>query len=301
MNNIDQYVIITPAYNEAAYIEQTIQSVLSQNILPAQWIIVDDSSSDESAKIIKKYAREHDFIHYHFRDKPAGQDYFASNVYAIMEGYDNIKNSCFNFLAILDADICLPRDYYQKILEKFATDNQLGVASGIYENLINGKLCPVLHDRRSTPKAIQVFRREVFEQIGGFLPLKFGGEDTITCIMTRMAGWKAWSFPDIKVIHLRPTGTGAVKNILYVRFRQGICEYNLATHPLFFLLKVLRRIVLEQPYLLGGLARMTGYLYAAARRDKIILPTDVVKFIRQEQLARVRSGNRISNPIFGKE
>ncbi len=263
MNNIVPYIILTPAFNEGRYIEQTIQSVLNQNVLPEQWIIVDDGSTDGSALIIKKYAEKHKFIEYHYRKKPEGQEYFASNVFAIMAGYEKIKSSAYNFLAILDADIRLPADYYQRVLAHFAADSQLGVASGIYENLVDGKLCSVLHDRRSTPKAIQVFRKEVFEQIGGFLPLKFGGEDTISCVMARMAGWKAWSFPDIKVVHLRPTGTGATKNILQVRFKQGICEYNLATHPVFFLLKVLRRTVLERPYIVGGLARLAGYIWAA--------------------------------------
>lgn len=153
----------------------------------------------------------------------------------------------------------------------------------------------VLNDRRSTPKVIQVFRKEVFKQLGGFLPLKCGGEDTIACVMARMNGWKAWSFPDINVIHLRPTGTGVVNNIVSVRFRQGVCGYNLAAHPIFFLLKYLRRSILERPYIIGGNARLTGYLQRAARRDETVLPDKVVEFIRQEHLKRIIRGNKIKS------
>lgn len=213
-----------------------------------------------------------------------------------MEAYEQVKCLSYDFLAILDADICLPDDYYQKIFGKFEAESRLGVAVGIYENLIDGELCKVLHDRRSTPKAIQVFRWEVFAEIGRFLPLKYGGEDTIACVMTRMAGWKAWSFPDVKVVHLRPTGTGAVGNIFSVRFRQGICEYHLASQPLFFVLKALRRAVLEKPYLIDGLLRITGYLWALYG-DTIELPKEVIRFIRQEQLKRVLSGNRIQSVL----
>lgn len=293
MNSIASYVIITPAFNEADYIEKTIHSVLNQTILPVRWIIVDDGSIDNTSTIIKKYAAKYNFIHYHYREKPDGQEYFASNVFAIMEGYGEVRLSSCEFIAILDADISLPPDYYQRIFNEFEKDNQLGVASGIYENLIDGILYSVLHDRRSTPKAIQVFRKRVFDQIGGFLPLKFGGEDTIACVMARMAGWKAWSFPDIKVVHLRPTGTGAASTTLSVRFRQGVCEYNLATYPLFFCLKVLRRMALEKPYIIGGMTRLAGYLWAGARQDEIVLPAEVVKFLRQEQKARVFEVNRI--------
>ena len=142
------------------------------------------------------------------------QSYFGSNVYAIMEGVKQVALIDYNFLAVLDADITLPGDYYEQILARFAADPRLGVASGIYENLVNGQLQRVINDRRSTPKAIQVFRRSCFEQIGGYVPMKYGGEDACACTMARMHGWKSWSFPELKVIHRRPTGLGNARSIL---------------------------------------------------------------------------------------
>jgi glycosyltransferase involved in cell wall biosynthesis len=292
---VGPYVIITPAFNEDSYIEKTIKSVLRQTLLPVRWVIVDDGSTDETGKVIKKYAKKHSFIHYHYRRKPeGGWDYYASNVLAIKEGYEIVIKSAvpIEFVAILDADIQLPDYYYKNMINIFNADSQLGVASGVYENLIDGRLHAVLHDRHSTPKAIQIFRKRVYESIGGFLPLKYGGEDTIACVMARMDGWKVWSYPNIKVVHLRPTGTGAVKNILSVRFRQGICERNLATHPLFFFLKALRRSFLEKPYIIGGLTRLIGYIWASVRRDEVSIPQNVAKFLRREQLSRVWSRNR---------
>lgn len=287
------YCIITPVFNEATVLETTIRSVLEQTIQPMLWVIIDDGSTDNTAEIIQKYLPERAIIRYAYRKRPRNEHYFASNVHAIMMGYELLKQISFDYLAILDADIKLPRNYYEYILGKFASDERLGVASGIYHNLINGKPEAVLHDRRSTPKAIQVFRRELFEKIGGFLPLPYGGEDTVSCFMARMAGWKVWSFPEISALHLKPTGTGMTKSCLAVRFNQGICEYNLATHPLFFLLKAIRRAFLEKPLIFGSMARVAGYLWAATRRDKTLLPKNVVNFLRKEQLDRVFKGNRI--------
>jgi biofilm PGA synthesis N-glycosyltransferase PgaC len=238
-----KFVIITPAYNESQYVERTIESVMRQTVLPAKWIIVDDGSTDATAEIIQHYASKFDAIEYLRREKVPGQSYYGSNVYAIMEGYSAINETEYDFLAVLDADISLPSDYYEQILEQFTLDEKLGVASGVYMDLVDGKLRKILNDRRSTPKAIQVFRKECFEDIGGYLPMKYGGEDTCSCVMARMKGWKSWSFSDISVVHNKPIGTGHANNLLKVRFRIGVNEYFMATHPVFMYFKSLRRCV----------------------------------------------------------
>ncbi|OHB67112.1 MAG: hypothetical protein A2Y76_15605 [Planctomycetes bacterium RBG_13_60_9] len=288
-----RYAIITPAHNEAGYVRLTIKSVIRQTILPRRWVIVDDGSTDDTPEIIKSYADRYGFVQCVRRARDEGRTYFASNVYAIMEGVRLLRDQLFEFLAILDADITLPVDYYEQILARFGADPRLGVASGIYENLVDGELEKVLNDRRSTPKAIQVFRRACFEQIGGYVPLKYGGEDTCACVMARMAGWKSWSFPELKVIHHRPTGMGSARDILHVRFRQGLCEYGLATHPLFMIVKSLRRCVLERPWVVGGILRLAGYSYGYLRRERRQLPSEVARYLRREQFGRIFSLNRM--------
>jgi cellulose synthase/poly-beta-1,6-N-acetylglucosamine synthase-like glycosyltransferase len=282
-----KYVVITPAYNEAKYIERVIESVGAQTVLPLRWVIVDDGSTDETAEIVKHYSARHHHIVYHRRYRKGGQAYFASNVHAIMEGYCRTRDLQFDFLAVLDADILLPRTYYEQIIGQFEQQPRLGIASGIYEDLVNGRLRRVLSDRRSTPKAIQVFRRECFEQIGGYVPLNHGGEDTCACIMARMNGWKTWSFPDIKVVHMRPTGTGNARSLLRARFTQGLCEYELSTHPVFMVAKSLRRCVLENPFVLGGISRLAGYLYGYLRREPRQMPEGAAVYARREQLQRI--------------
>ena len=291
-NNI-KYIIITPAYNEAAYIECTIRGVLAQSVLPYKWVIVDNNSTDDTAKVIQQYAQKYNWIQYIYRTKEPSQSYYGSGVYAIMSAYEQFKTIEFDYLAVLDADITLPKDYYEQIFDRFGQDERLGVASGVYQDLVNGKLYRVLNDRRSTPKAIQVFRKECFEQIGGYLPLKYGGEDACSCIMARMNGWKSWSFPELCVVHNKPVGTGHANNMLKVRFRHGLNEYGLATHPLFMLIKSLRRCIKERPIISGGLARIAGFLYGYCLREKRQIPDDVVRFIRQEQIGRLFNLNRI--------
>jgi biofilm PGA synthesis N-glycosyltransferase PgaC len=297
----DAYVIVTPAYNEARHIAHTFRSVVHQTILPRRWVIVDDGSTDETAAVVRSFLPAWDFVRYVRRERVSGQAYYASNVHAIMEGVRHVREERYDFLAVLDADIVLPEDYYEQLLARFRADPRLGVASGVYDNLVNGCLRKVLNDRRFTPKAIQVFRRKCFEDIGGYLPLKYGGEDTCACIMARMSGWVAWSFPDLRVVHRRPTGLGNAGSLLRVRFRQGLCDYGLGTHPLFMIAKCLRRCVRGSPPVLGGLLRLAGYFYGYLIRESWQVPAEVAAHVRQEQMRRLWRCNRIvdrDNPGF---
>ena len=291
------YVIVTPAHNEAGYLRPTIESVLRQTVLPGRWVVVDDGSTDETPAVVESFAREHDFLQYHRRQRDEAQSYFASNVYAIREGVRQIETLDYEFLAVLDADITLPPDYYEQVLSRFDADPALGVASGVYENLVNGRLQKVMNDRRSTPKSIQVFRRSCFEQIGGYVPLKHGAEDTCACIMARMHGWKAWSFPELKVVHRRPTGLGHVRSLWRARFLLGLQEYDLGSHPLFVLTKYLRRSFIERPYLTGGTATLLGFLYGSIKGQERQISPEVVRFVRKEQLARVLRFNRLPSDL----
>jgi len=299
LNN--KYVIITPAYNEEDAIEITIKSVIRQSILPCKWVIVDDGSTDSTAEIVKRYEAEYDFIEYHSRERIAGQSYYGSNVYAISQGVEQVKGMDYDFLAILDADIDLCGNYYEEIFRRFQCNLELGIATGTYVEEIGGQFLEAVIDRRSTPKAIQVFRKECFEKIGGFIPLKNGGEDSCAEIMARMYGWQTWSFPEIKVVHLKPVGTGDGRGVLQGRFRLGMTDYCLATHPVFMLAKCLRRTVKEKPYVSSGVCRFAGFLKGYIVREPRQIPTSVRVHVRREQLNRlmavVGAGERLWTPV----
>lgn len=47
--------IVTPVYNGADYLDETIQSVLGQSLGDFEWVLVDDASTDQSAQLIQTY------------------------------------------------------------------------------------------------------------------------------------------------------------------------------------------------------------------------------------------------------
>ncbi|MBN1507012.1 MAG: glycosyltransferase family 2 protein [Sedimentisphaerales bacterium] len=292
------YVLITPAYNEAALIAQTIESVLAQTVLPLRWVIVDDGSTDETAAIINQYTARFPWMECGHRVRRPDETYYGSNVYAILQGYERLKGLSFDYLAILDADIVLCPDYYERIIRQFDANRELGIATGTYLEEIGGRMVEAAIDRWSTPKALQVFRRACYEKIGGYIPCRNGGEDTCTEIMARMNGWQTWSFPQIRVVHRRPIGKGDGGKVLRARFRQGLSDYCLASHPLFMLAKSLRRCVKEKPYVLAGLARLFGFTYGYVAREPRQIPHDAGRYVRKEQMKRLLASVGIGPPLW---
>ena len=280
------YVLVTPAKNEAACIQRTIEAVLSQTVLPKKWLIVSDGSVDQTDEIVSRYAGKHSFIEL-LRAGQNGRKDFGSKVKAFHAGYAQLGDQPYDFLGNLDADVTFKGTYYEQMLEKFDSDPQLGVAAGIILELVKKRFLPQNISLNSAAGAVQFFRKECYDSFGGYVPIRSGGIDAAAEIMARMHGWKVRTFPEIPVYHHRRVTTGG-KTILNSRFRQGTTNYLLGYHPFFQLMLCLRR-VLDQPYVIGSVCALSGYGWSWFRRSPHVLPDEVVKFLRSEQIARIAS------------
>jgi hypothetical protein len=197
-----------------------------------------------------------------------------------------LKKLEYGFVGNLDADVSFNSDYYEKIIGKFGLDAKLGLAGGVIYEEDNGRFeSRRFNTIRSVAHACQTFRRECFESISGYIPLPFGGSDTVAEVMARMKGWKVRAFPEIRVFHHRRTcgAEGALKG----GFRQGLMDFSIGCHPLFEILKCVARWR-ARPYLLYAGMRLTGFCWGKIRREKKIVPEDFVRYLREEELARVR-------------
>ena len=280
----NSYVLVTAARNEEAYIEKTIQSVVNQTILPKRWVIVSDGSTDRTDEIVSQYAANYGFIKL-VHAKPQGKRNYASKVNAIKVGFRLLKSVEYDFIGNLDADVSFGPDNYECILRKFEKNARLGIAGGIIFDFYDGGFQRQFASVNSVGGPIQLFRLQCYQDIGGYIPLKKGGVDAIAEVMARMNGWEVRSFPEIRVMHHRRTGTEK-GHILSARFRQGVMEYSHGNHPLFEMAKCVSRIR-EKPYVFGSLFRLLGYNWAFLRRDKREVADEVVKFLRREQIQRL--------------
>ena len=81
-----KYVLITPARNEAQFIELAIKSVAAQKALPIKWVIVSDGSTDGTDEIVRRYSARYPWIQL-TRMPERSERNFAGKVYAFNAGY----------------------------------------------------------------------------------------------------------------------------------------------------------------------------------------------------------------------
>ena len=284
------YILISPVHNEEAHLDALIDSVVNQTVLPRKWVLVNDASTDDTARIIAQHEAKHEFIKLLHLPRDGEEAYYSRKTVVFLAGYEHIRDRCdYDFIGNLDADIILPPTYYEGILNEFDRNPHLGIAGGTYVYGSENRREKVLFDELSVPGSAQVSRRECYEQVGGYIPLRYGGEDTLTQITARMHGWQTKAFPAHAVLQQRAVGTAETGSVLRARFRQGLSDYGVATHPLFMLAKLLRRAFREKPYVSGSFARFFGYTYGCLLGEQRKLSRDVMTFVRREQLRRLTS------------
>ena len=281
------FVLISPVRNEEKYIKEAIESVISQTVLPIKWVIVNDGSTDGTNDVVKRYQKDHDFIDL-IGIEHQEQRSLVSRVKAVHVGMRHVENLDFEFLGILDADITLPNNYYETILDKFHKDPKLGIAGGLVLDEYDGKIHnPRASNLNHVAGGIQFFRKECFQTVGPYAAPKWGGSDAIAENYARMRGWQVVCYPEMKVLHHRQTGIVGL-NRFRVRFREGIADYTLGTHPLFFLVKSCRRIVWK-PVIFSTVLMLFGYIWAFLRRYKRDVSKELISFLRKEQINRMKS------------
>jgi poly-beta-1,6-N-acetyl-D-glucosamine synthase len=281
------YVLVTAAFNEEAVIEHTLRSVVSQTLLPLRWVIVSDGSTDRTDEIVKKYAAEHDFIQLlRMTDKKHGHN-FGAQVRAINAGVDQLKHLQYEFIGNLDADIGLDPEYFQSLFERFRRDLKLGLGGGyICDRQEDGSfLSRKNNSLRSVAHAAQMFRRPCFESTGAYQPLPYGGPDTHAEVSARMNGWAVRSFPELRVLHYRPTGTA--NGIFRNSFRQGLMDYSLGYDPLYEVAKVMARMSAQPVSLMQALTTLSAYAWSSVSRKERPVSKEFVSFLRREQRERL--------------
>ncbi len=287
------YVLISPARNEAGFIELTLQSMVAQTLPPLKWVVVSDGSTDGTDDIVRKYAAEHAWIEL-IRMPQRQERHFAGKVHAFRAGYERVRDLDFEIVGNLDADVSFEPDHFEFLIGKMTENPRLGCAGAPFRER------NYHYDYRFTNienvwGGCQLFRRQCFEAIGGYMPLKGGCIDHVAVVSARMHGWQTRTFVERVCIHHRQMGT-ALQGGLRAKFKLGVKDYSVGNHPLWQIFRTVYQMT-KPPFVAGGLALASGYLWSLVRRAERPVSRDLIAFTRHEQMRRLRRLFTVS-PFF---
>jgi biofilm PGA synthesis N-glycosyltransferase PgaC len=284
--NTPRYVLVTPVRDEAATIARTIAAVTRQTLQPSEWVIVSDGSTDGTNELVEAAARTHDWIRLLPLSPRPGRS-FAAVVQNTEVGVNALKRRDYQYLGLLDADLDFQASYFETLIGRFEANPRLGLAGGVVIDCGTPRT-RLPRNRIDVPGAVQLFRRDCFERLGGLMPVPEGGWDCLTCAMVRMDGFETQLVTDLIVDHLKPRNIsqgGPMRRL----WQLGVRDYAVGYDPVFELFKCVGRIT-EPPFFLGSaLARWFGYCAGTARRRPRVVPPHVVEFVQKEQRRRLRS------------
>lgn len=277
-------MLVTPARNEERYIGLTLDSVIGQTRQPLKWVVVSDGSTDRTDEIVTSRMPEREWLD--FIRMPEHRDrHFAAKVQCFNAGFARLKDLDYDVIGSLDADISFEPDYFDFLLEKFEENPRLGVAGTPFVE--DG----FQYDYRFTniehvSGACQLFRRECFEEIGGYIPIRGGGIDWTAVTTARMKGWQTRTFTEKTCRHHRAIGTGN-SDTMGAWFRQGKKDYFLGGHPAWQLFRMVYQMK-NRPFVMGGLVLMLGYTWAGLSGIERPIPQNLMAFHRKEQIKRLK-------------
>ncbi|MBC2839586.1 glycosyltransferase [Robiginitalea sp. SC105] len=194
-----------PAHNEAGQLGACLESFAEQERPPDMLLIVDDNSTDRTGDIAADFASRYPWIQAIRRESPEqGHQPGAKVVECFNFGLEQLREP-YDYIGKFDADILLPPDYFEKVLEAFEQNPGLGICGGHLYVERNGKM---VYEPISGPEhvrgPIKLYSAPCFRTIGGLRPSI--GWDTADTLLARFHGYGVKTLPGLRVRHLRPTG-----------------------------------------------------------------------------------------------
>jgi len=284
VQTLPSYVLVTPARNEAAYIELTLKSVVSQTVRPLKWVIVNDGSTDGTDDIVRKYAANNSWIELVQMPERRERD-FAGKAIAVSAGQKQLGELRYDVIGNLDADVSFDPDYFAFLMERFAENPKLGVGGTAFREgdlSYNYEFVGIEH----VSGMCQMFRRECFEDIGGYATIRSGGIDLIAVLGARAKGWETKTFVGKSFVHHR-SQSGALHTGLRERLFTGRKDYLLGNHPLWEIFRGLYQMA-HRPYFIGGLLVLWSYFWNALRGVERTIPKELMALRRSDQMKRLK-------------
>lgn len=277
-----RYYIIAPAYNEEAFIQLTLDSLVNQTVLPSKLIIVNDNSTDKTAKIVASYSQKHNWIT--LVNKTSENIHLPGSkvIQAFQKGFETLDEN-YDLIVKIDSDLIFPANYFETIIKHFQSNSKIGMAGGFCYIKKNGDwVLENLTDKDHIRGALKAYRKECFQQIGGLKPAM--GWDTVDELLCKFYNWKVVTDESLHVKHLKPTGANYNKT---ARYKQGEAFYTLGYG--FWITAIASAklaMMKKKPFLF--LDYIQGFWKAKSAKKPMLVNPEQAKFIRNYRLQKMK-------------
>ncbi|QIH39408.1 glycosyltransferase [Flavobacterium petrolei] len=276
------YYIVIPAHNEEAFIALTLDSLISQTVLPKKIVVVNDNSTDKTAEIVTAFANNNPFITLVNKTSEAIHLPGSKVIQAFHKGFETLDEN-YEVIVKLDADLILPNNYFETILNIFKNDATIGMAGGFAYIEKNGEwILENLTDKDHIRGAFKAYRKQCFQQIGNLKPAM--GWDTVDELLSKFYGWKVVTDASLIVKHLKPTGANYNKT---ARYKQGEAFYTLGYGFLITSIASAKLAMMKKKPLLF-IDYIKGYWKAKAAKTPLLVTEEQAKFIRKYRLKKMK-------------
>ena len=277
-----KYYIVIPAYNEEAFIALTLQSLVSQTLLPKKVVVVNDNSTDKTAEIVLAFAKENPFITLVNKTSEAIHLPGSKVIQAFHKGFETLDNN-YDIIVKLDADLILPNNYFERISSTFEKDAEVAMVGGFAYIEKNGDwIIENLTDKDHIRGAFKAYRKTFFEQMGNLKPAM--GWDTVDELLAKFYGWKVITDSSLIVKHLKPTGANYNK---IARYKQGEAFYSLG-YGFFITAIASAKLAMMKKKPLLFLDYVLGFWKAKMANKPLLVTEEQAKFIRKYRFQKMK-------------
>ena len=285
MRSEPAYMLVTPTKNEGDSLPGLVESIVNQKLRPVVWCIVDDGSTDRSPAIIRQAALDHPWIYAVTLDTRGAYDLGRHYASVCATGFDHVLAYCernsleFGYIALSDADMTYPEDYFIRCIGFLGNNPEFGIVSGTI--LVRDAEKAYEEDRielgHGAPFGTgRVWSKECFADTGGYIVTK--SPDTVSNAKAVLRGWKIKRLSDVVCYQTRETG--GKQGLWDGYLNRGQRAHYLGAAPLSVLNTVVDMMLISRPKgrTTRSLALLAGYWKSFFRREEQIDDDEIRRY-----------------------
>lgn len=272
--------IVLPVFNEEAFLEQSLTSLVTQTYPIKELIIVDDGSTDNSVQIAQGFVKKYPFVNLILSNDATVHEPGRKIIHAFKRGFSALKHP-FDVVCKFDADVVFPKNYIEALVNSFLQNSKLGMFGGVLQIEKNGLwMFESIAAESHLRGPIKAYHKNCFDAIGGLCPVL--GWDTLDELLALRHGFLVETDKTLVVKHLRPTGANYSQHLSKAK---GKMFYQFGYGCVLGVLASLKWAANERGNPIGALL---GFFGAWLTKQPKLVSGSEAKFIRKHRWLQIR-------------